>query len=190
MICDEILTGFGRTGTMFACEQACITPDFMTLSKGLTGGYLPLSVVMTTNEVYNAFYCDYSEYKGFLHSHSYTGNALACSAALATLDIFEEHKIIEQNIEKSLQMNKALERFNILANVKETRIIGMIAIIELKEYKFGERMGLKIHEFALSKGVLIRPLGNVIYVMPPYIISKEEIELIFDVIHNAIITLG
>ncbi len=190
MICDEILTGFGRTGTMFASGKAQITPDFMTLSKGLTGGYLPLSVVMTTNEVYNAFYCDYSEYKGFLHSHSYTGNALACSAALATLDIFEEHNIVEQNIEKSFQMAKALERFHILANVKETRIIGMIAVIELKEYQLSDRIGLKIHEFALSRGVLIRPLGNVVYVMPPYIIQKEEISKIFDIIYDAIISLS
>jgi adenosylmethionine-8-amino-7-oxononanoate aminotransferase len=189
MICDEILTGFGRTGTMFACEQAGITPDFMTLSKGLTGGYLPLSVVMTTNEVYNAFYCDYSEYKGFLHSHSYTGNALACSAALATLDIFEEHNIIEQNIEKSLHMGKALERFKTLSSVKETRIIGMIAVVELKEHHAEERVGLKIHEFALSKGILIRPLGSVIYVMPPYIITKEEIDRTFDVIYDAIVSL-
>lgn len=189
MICDEILTGFGRTGTMFASEQACITPDFMTLSKGLTGGYLPLSVVMTTNEIYNAFYCDYSEYKGFLHSHSYTGNALACSAALATLDIFKEHNVIEQNIKKSFQMAKALERFNSLSNVKETRIIGMIAVIELNEYQSSERIGMKIHEFALARGVLIRPLGYVIYIMPPYIISKEEIDKIFDVIYDAIIAL-
>ena len=102
LIADEIMTGFGRTGTMFGCEQADISPDFMLLSKGLTGGYLPLSVVLTTDEIYSAFYCDYNDHKAFLHSHSYTGNPLACSAALATLDIFESKDILEENRKKSL----------------------------------------------------------------------------------------
>ncbi|MDD5405735.1 MAG: adenosylmethionine--8-amino-7-oxononanoate transaminase [Sulfurovaceae bacterium] len=185
-IADEIMTGFGRTGTMFACEQASISPDFMTLSKGLTGGYLPLSVVMTTNEIYNAFYCDYNEHKAFLHSHSYTGNPLACSAALATLELFESNDILEQNKEKSLYIKTNLERFKSLPNVKETRILGMIAAVELQGYKAEERIGLKVYEFALSRGVLLRPLGNVVYFMPPYIISTEEIDNVLDTMYDAI----
>jgi len=121
LIADEIMTGFGRTGKMFACEHADISPDFMTLSKGLTGGYLPLSVVMTTDEVYNAFYCDYNEYKAFLHSHSYTGNPLACSAALATLEIFEQNDVLGDNEKKSVYIKERLETFLDLPNVKEIR---------------------------------------------------------------------
>ncbi len=189
LILDEIMTGFGRTGTMFACEQASITPDFMTLSKGLTGGYLALSVVMTTDKVYNAFYCDYNEHKAFLHSHSYTGNPLACSAALATLELFESSDILEQNREKSLYIQTNLERFKSLANVKEARILGMITAVELQGYKAEERIGLKIYEFALSRGVLLRPLGNVIYFMPPYIITIEEIDIVLDVMYDAIKTI-
>ncbi|MDY0194895.1 MAG: adenosylmethionine--8-amino-7-oxononanoate transaminase [Sulfurovaceae bacterium] len=186
LILDEIMTGFGRTGTMFACEQASISPDFMTLSKGLTGGYLALSVVMTTDEIYNAFYCDYNEHKAFLHSHSYTGNPLACSAALATLELFEQSNILEQNREKSLYIDAKLEKFKLLANVKEARVLGMIAAVELQGYKAEERIGLKIYEFALSRGVLLRPLGHVIYFMPPYIITIKEIDKVLDVMYDAI----
>lgn len=186
LIVDEIMTGFGRTGKMFASEYAGIEPDFMTLSKGLTGGYLPLSVVMTTNKVYNAFYCDYSEYKAFLHSHSYTGNALACSAAIATLELFEEQKTIDKNILINKYMKQKLERFNGFKNVKSTRILGMIAVIELSDIDTKERVGVIISQYALSRGVLLRPLGNIIYVMPPFIITNSEIDTIFDVIYDAI----
>lgn len=186
LIVDEIMTGFGRTGKMFASEYAGIEPDFMTLSKGLTGGYLPLSVVMTNNKVYNAFYCDYREYKAFLHSHSYTGNALACSAAIATLELFEEQKIIDKNILINKYMKQKLERFNGLKNVKSTRILGMIAVIELSDIDTKERVGVIISQYALSRGVLLRPLGNIIYVMPPFVITNDEIDTIFDVIYDAI----
>lgn len=189
LIVDEIMTGFGRTGKMFACQYAEIEPDFMTLSKGLTGGYLPLSAVMTTDNVYNAFYCDYSEYKAFLHSHSYTGNTLACTAAIATLEIFEKEDIIEKNLELSKHMKKNMSRFDNLKNVKNCRILGMIAVIELAENDIKKRVGLKIYEYALSKGVLVRPLGNTIYVMPPYIITKDEIDMIFGTIYNAIVEI-
>ncbi|MFA5502384.1 MAG: adenosylmethionine--8-amino-7-oxononanoate transaminase [Sulfurovaceae bacterium] len=189
LILDEIMTGFGRTGTMFACEQASISPDFMTLSKGLTGGYLALSVVMTTDEIYGAFYCDYNEHKAFLHSHSYTGNPLACSAALATLELFEQSNILEENREKSLHIDAKLEKFKLLANVKEVRVLGMIAAVELQGYKAEERIGLKIYEFALARGVLLRPLGHVIYFMPPYIITIKEIDKVLDVMYDAIKTI-
>jgi len=186
LIADEIMTGFGRTGKMFACEHANISPDFMTLSKGLTGGYLPLSVVMTTDEIYQAFYCDYNEYKAFLHSHSYTGNPLACSAALATLEIFERENILAVNSKKILYIKEKLQRFLIFSNVKEIRQQGMVAAVELRGYDAGERIGLKIYEYALTQGVLLRPLGNVIYFMPPYIITFEEIDKMMDVAYEGI----
>jgi len=186
LIADEIMTGFGRTGKMFACDHADISPDFMTLSKGLTGGYLPLSVVMTTDDVYNAFYCDYNEYKAFLHSHSYTGNPLACAAALATLDIFEKNDILGENEKKRLYIMEKLEIFLSLENVKEIRQQGMVTTIELKGYEASERVGVKIYEFALTQGVLLRPLGHVIYFMPPYIISYDEIDKMINVASEGI----
>ena len=181
LIADEIMTGFGRTGKMFACEHAGISPDFMTLSKGLTGGYLPLSVVMTTDEVYSAFYCDYTEYKAFLHSHSYTGNPLACSAALATLELFEQEDVIGNNREKSRYIWERAEKIAALPNVKEIRQQGMITAIELQGYSAEERVGISVYRYALSRGVLLRPLGHVVYFMPPYTISYEEIDKMVDV---------
>ncbi len=186
MIADEVMVGFGRTGTLFACEQADVTPDFIVLSKGLTGGYLPLSVVLTSEDIYQAFYCDYRLYKAFLHSHSYTGNALACAAANATLDIFENDDVIENNKKTAERMRTLLERFNGLENVKEVRQTGMIAAIELKGYAPQERIGLKVYEYALSKGVLLRPLGHIVYFMPPYVISDEEMDLMFNTAYEAI----
>jgi adenosylmethionine-8-amino-7-oxononanoate aminotransferase len=186
LIADEIMTGFGRTGKMFACEHAMISPDFMTLSKGLTGGYLPLSVVMTTENVYQAFYCDYNEHKAFLHSHSYTGNPLACAAALATLEIFEKSDVLGENEKKASYIKKELDKFLALDNVKLVRQQGMVTAIELEGYEASERIGLKIYEYALTQGVLLRPLGHIIYFMPPYIISYEEIDKMIDVAYKGI----
>jgi adenosylmethionine-8-amino-7-oxononanoate aminotransferase len=185
-IADEIMVGFGRSGSMFACEQANITPDFLILSKGLTGGYLPLSVVITTEEMYQTFYCDYNPYRSFLHSHSYTGNALACAAANATLDIFENNNVIETNKVLSAIIAKELVRFENRSSVKETRQCGMIGVIELNEFDPSVRIGVKIHRHCLGLGVLIRPLGNVIYVMPPYVITAKELVRVFDAIESAL----
>ncbi len=186
LIADEIMTGFGRTGKMFACEHAMISPDFMTLSKGLTGGYLPLSVVMTTEDVYQAFYCDYNEHKAFLHSHSYTGNPLACAAALATLEIFDKSDVLGENEKKALYIKKALDKFLALKNVKLVRQQGMVTAIELEGYESSERIGLKIYEYALTQGVLLRPLGHIIYFMPPYVITYEEIDKMINVAYKGI----
>ncbi|MEC1714472.1 adenosylmethionine--8-amino-7-oxononanoate transaminase [Schinkia azotoformans] len=194
LIADEIAVGFGRTGTMFACEQAGITPDFMCLSKGLTGGYLPLSVVLTTDDVYQAFYDDYHTMKAFLHSHSYTGNPLACRVALEVLQIFEEDDYIEQIQGKSTYMDKlATGVFNHQAYVGEYRQTGMVGAIELvkdKETKepfpSEERIGYKIYQIALENGLLLRPLGNVLYFMPPYVITKEEIKTMIEKTNQAI----
>ncbi len=189
LIVDEIMTGFGRTGTMFACEQAGVTPDFMTISKGLTGGYLPLALTLTTLDVYNAFYCDYSEYKAFLHSHSYTGNPLACTAALATLELFEATDVLGENRKKSAYILEKLEKFKRLPNVLEVRQTGMIAAVELKGYRAEERIGLKVYEYGLEHGVLLRPLGHIVYFMPPYIITYEEIDKMIDTAYEAIVQL-
>lgn len=189
LIADEVMVGFGRTGELFACEKVGISPDFIVLSKGLTGGYLPLSAVLTSNDIYAKFYCDYNEYKAFLHSHSYTGNALACAAANATLDIFENENIIEKNKELAAYMSQKLQRFLELPNVGTIRQTGMVAVVEIKGYDPKERIGLKVYQYGLDHGVLLRPLGHVIYFMPPYIITKEEIDTMMDVAYEAIKTL-
>jgi len=186
LIADEVMVGFGRTGTLFAVEQADITPDYICLSKGLTGGYLPLSVVLTTDEVYQAFYCDYDLYKAFLHSHSYTGNALACAAANATLDIFEDDDVIEENKAKSAYIAEKLKKFEQLDHVGSVRQTGMIAAVELKGFSPEERIGLKVYKYGLKHGVLLRPLGHIIYFMPPYVITMEEIDKMMDTAFDAI----
>lgn len=186
LIADEVMVGFGRTGEMFACHSANITPDFLVLSKGLTGGYLPLSVVLTTSDIYLRFYCDYNENKAFLHSHSYTGNALACAAANATLDLFERDNVIEKNRETAKYMGSKLFRFKELENVASVRQTGMICAVELKGYEPEERIGLKVYQYGLDNGVLLRPLGHVIYFMPPYIITKDECDKMMDCAYEAI----
>ncbi len=185
-IADEIAVGFGRTGNMFACESANISPDIMLLSKGLTGGYLPLCAVMLTDKIYNAFYCDYVSGKNFLHSHSYTGNPICCSAALATIKYLDKFNIIKKNQRKIKQISKELKRFQHLPNVSSVRQTGMIAAIELVAQNPEDRIGLKLNQYCLKKGLFIRPLGNVVYFMPPFIITKDEIRLAFDVIYEAI----
>jgi adenosylmethionine-8-amino-7-oxononanoate aminotransferase len=193
LIADEIAVGFGRTGTMFACEQAQITPDLLCLGKGLTGGYLPLSVCMTTDDVYEAFYAEYVTRKAFLHSHSYTGNPLACSAALATLDIFRDDDVIERNRQLAAYMATATSSIAEHPNVSEVRQTGMILAIEMVKEKtartpfpWQERRGLSVYRHALERGALLRPLGDVIYFMPPYVIKTEEIDFLARVAREGI----
>ena len=189
LIADEVAVGFGRTGTMFAVEQANISPDFLCLSKGITAGYLPLSVVLFTNDIYNAFYCDYNEGKSFLDSHSYTGNTLACAVANASLDIFEKDNVIENNQIKIDLMKDLTQKFKSLDNVLEVRQTGMICTIELKGYKSEDRIGLKIFQEALKHGVYIRPLGHIIYFMPPYIFTKKQIKKMIDTTYKVVSSL-
>ncbi len=188
LIADEIAVGFGRTGTMFACEQAGISPDFLCLSKGLTGGYLPLSVVLTRESIYQAFYGEYETLRAFLHSHSYTGNPLGCRAALATLEIFEQDNVLQKNQGLAAAMQSAAAHFAEHPHVGEVRQRGMILAIEMVKHKetrtpfaWQERRGLRVYEHALGRGVLLRPLGNVIYFMPPYVITHEQIQLLAEV---------
>jgi adenosylmethionine-8-amino-7-oxononanoate aminotransferase len=184
LIADEIAVGFGRTGTMFACEQAGITPDFLCLSKGITGGYLPLSVVLTGEDVYDAFYDEYAQLRAFLHSHSYSGNALACTAALATLDIFATEPVIERNRNIAARLRAAVAELEDHPHVGEIRQHGMILAIEMVRSRAGcvsfpwqERRGLRVYRHALESGVLLRPIGNVVYFMPPYVIDEAQVEL-------------
>jgi adenosylmethionine-8-amino-7-oxononanoate aminotransferase len=172
LIADEIAVGFGRTGTMFACEQAGIRPDFMCLSKGITGGYLPLSAVLTTEDVYAAFYDD-AVTRAFLHSHSYTGNALACRAALATLEIFEQENVLEANRAKAACMNRALQQLGDLP-LRHLRHTGMIWAFDVQASAPG--FAQAFYSAALARGLLLRPIGNTVYFMPPYVISTDEME--------------
>ncbi len=180
LIADEIAVGFGRTGTLFAIEQANVSPDFLCTSKGLTGGYLPLSMVLFTNDIYDAFYCDYNEGKSFLDSHSYTGNTLACAVANAVLDIFENENILEKNLKKIKFIKNETRKFKKLSNVLEVRQTGMICAIELLPFSQGERVNLIIFQEALKMGVYIRPLSNVIYFMPPYCFTQDELKKMID----------
>ncbi len=175
LIADEIAVGFGRTGTFLACEQAAIRPDFVCLSKGLTGGYLPLSVTLTTDEVYAAFYDDDTT-RGFLHSHSYTGNALACRAALAVLDIFEQDGVLESNRAKSADLSRLCEGVARHPRVRDFRNTGMIWAFEVQteDPLFARRF----HQLALDRGVLLRPIGGTVYFMPPYVIGLEHMDIL------------
>jgi adenosylmethionine-8-amino-7-oxononanoate aminotransferase len=176
LIADEIAMGFGRTGTLFACEQAGIRPDFICLSKGITGGYLPLSAVLTTDAVYGAFYDD-DITRGFLHSHSYTGNALACRAALEVLAIFRDDDVLNANRAKSAAVAGGFDRIATHPRVANARHLGMIWAFEVKDAAPG--FAGRWFEAALAKGLLLRPVNNTVYVMPPYVVTIAELDTIF-----------
>lgn len=176
IIFDEIAVGFGRTGSMFALEQCDVVPDYLCLSKGISGGYMPLSVVITSDSIYDVFYAPYSTYKAFLHSHSYTGNTLACAAANAVLDIFQQENIIEKNRQLSLFMKKEFEILKDSSKVKNMRICGMVIAFEVITDR--ERPNIFIFEEGLKRGLLLRPLGNTIYFMPPYVITQDSISYV------------
>lgn len=175
LIADEIAVGMGRTGTMFACEQAGISPDFLLLSKGITGGYLPLSIVMTTDDIYQAFYADQTA-RGFLHSHSYTGNPLACRAALATLDIFTQDHVLRSNRDKAAFFNRISQPLREHAKVINFRNTGMVWAFEVDTpyADFAQRC----FSLALQQELLLRPMGNTVYFMPPYVINEDEMQLL------------
>ena len=192
LIADEIATGYGRTGKMFAFNHAGVSPDIMCLSKGLTGGYMPMSIAITTQEIYDAFYDDYLKGKAFMHSHTYAGNPLACSAAIEVLKILREENIIEKATQKAIYFNQIIkEKFLPLANVGEVRSIGLINAIELvkdkttkESFDYRKRTGYQIYKKALEKGVLLRPLGDVIYFNPPLIIQESDMDFVTDTALN------
>ena len=187
LIADEIAVGCGRSGKFFACEHASIWPDFLTLSKGISGGYLPLSLCLTTDNIYQAFYGDQTS-QGFLHSHSYTGNPLACAAALACLEIFETDHVLEKNIERSKDLAKAFDWAKTDSRIEHWRQQGMILAFDIKNacLKNPKSFAREMFANSLDNGVLIRPIGNTIYVMPPYILSKEETSQLGDAVQVAL----
>lgn len=194
LIADEIAVGYGRTGRMFACEHAGISPDMMCLSKGLTGGYMPMAIVATTQQVYDAFYADYSEGKAFMHSHTYSGNPLACAAAVEVLAILEEEEILKHAAENAAYLSDlAARELGALPMIGEIRSIGLIHAMELVEdrktkraYPQKERYGYRIYREALSRGLVLRPLGDVLYFNPPLIMSREDMDFAVSVCQSSI----
>lgn len=193
LIADEVATGFGRTGKMFACEHENVTPDFLCLAKGITGGYLPLAATLTTEKIYKAFLGEYEELKTFFHGHSYSGNPLGCAAALANLNIFKREKTIQKIQPKIKLLSELLADFKDLSHVGDVRQKGLVAGIELvkdkktkEPYLTGQRIGHKICMEARRYGLLIRPLGNVIVIMPPLSITTAEIKKMMDIIYRRI----
>ncbi len=193
MIVDEVATGFGRTGRMFACEHEGVTPDLMAISKGLTGGYMPLAATLTTQEIYDAFLGKYSEFKSFFHGHSYTGNPLGCAAAIANLEIFEKEKVLAKLQKKIGFLKEAIAPWRRWRHVGEIRQIGFMAGIELvadKEERMAyapeERIGWHVCLEAKKRGVLLRPLGNVIVLLPPLSISLRDLKKLIRVTGESI----
>jgi len=183
LILDEVATGFGRTGRMFACEHAGVGPDFMCLSKGITSGTLPLGVTLTTEKIYKAFYADHDKKKTFYHGHTYTANPIACAAALASLNIFKEEDTLARVKETAKYLSSGLGRFRELPLVGDVRQIGMIGALELVKDKrkktpfgFEERIGLAIYKEGLKRNLILRPLGNIVYLFLPLCTNKKELE--------------
>lgn len=193
LIADEVATGFGRTGKMFACEHESINPDFLCLAKGITGGYLPLAATLTTEEVYNAFLGQYDEFKTFFHGHTYTANQLACTASIASLEVFDSEKTLETMQSKVTELRNALELLKGLENVGNIRQLGFMTGIELvkdkvtkKSFEPSKRIGHKVCITARDYGLIIRPLGDVVVLMPPLCITHDEIKEIVKITGQAI----
>ena len=193
LIADEVAVGFGRTGTMFACEHEGVSPDILVLSKGITGGYLPLAATLTTKKIYDAFRAPYRMKKTFFHGHSYTGNALACAAALANLGVFRRERVLERLQQKIRLLSRLLGRFAQLPHVGDVRQKGFMVGIELVRskktrgpYAYGSRMGHRVCVRARRHGLLIRPLGDVIVLMPPLSMSRVELKRMLDVVYHCI----
>ena len=193
LITDEVATGFGRTGKMFACEYEAISPDILCLGKGITAGYLPLAATLTTDKIYNGFLDDYANKKTFFHGHTYTGNPLACSVALASLEIFKKERTLDRLQAKIKFLRQGLKRFEELKHVGDIRQKGFMVGIELvknkqtkKPYRWEERVGIKVCQQVRKYGVILRPLGNVIVLMPPLVITKKELKIILDAAYKSI----
>jgi adenosylmethionine-8-amino-7-oxononanoate aminotransferase len=187
LICDEVAVGLGRTGTMFACEHEDVSPDLLCLAKGITGGYLPLAATLTTEEVYDAFLGEHEDLKTFFHGHTYTGNPLACAAALATLDVFESERTLERLAERIDELGSHLaELVAPLPGVAEIRRRGFMTGIQLEEFPFAKRMGHRVTVEARRRSAIIRPLGDVVVLMPPLAISATELRRLVEITAAAI----
>lgn len=196
LIADEVFTGFGRTGTMFACEHEGVTPDLMAVAKGLTGGYMPLAATLVTQEIYDAFLGEYREFKTFFHGHSYTGNQLGCAAALANLKIFEKEGILKKLKPKIEAMARFLKPIKDHPHVGEVRQIGLIAAVELvkdrstkEPYPLEERWGYRVAREALKRGVILRPLGNVVPLLPPLSVTIPQLKKMVSILNESIRTV-
>ena len=196
LILDEVATAFGRTGKMFACDHSRVNPDFLCLSKGITAGYLPMGVTLTTDDIYKAFYADHADMKTFYHGHTYTANPLSCSAAMANLEIFEEEKPLERLKGLIPAFHRRLDDLNDLAVVGDVRHVGMIGAVELvkdkiskRPFGFNERIGLEIYKKGLAKNLVLRPLGNIIYLFLPLCTKPKELNYILDTTHHILKSL-
>jgi adenosylmethionine-8-amino-7-oxononanoate aminotransferase len=191
MIADEVLTGFGRTGRMFACEHAGISPDILCLSKALTGGYLPLAVTAATERVYDAFLSD-DRSKALFHGHSYTANPLGCAVAIASLELFDEEHTIQRIQRMELQIRERLDRLWAHPMIADVRGIGGVAVMELRTASGGylDDIGPRLTQEFVKRGVLLRPMGNILYFMPPYVITESEVDWVFDQIGEVLSSIA
>ena len=193
MICDEVATGFGRTGKMFACQHEQVAPDLMAVAKGITGGYLPLGATLTTQEIYDAFLGKYEEFKTFFHGHSYTGNPLGCAVALANLEVFRKERTLTRMRGCLKALHRLLRPLSTLAHVGEIRQRGYMVGLELvkdrgsrEPYPMTDRVGHRVAMEARQRGLLIRPLGNVIVLMPPLVTKVNELTRMVSILHKSI----
>jgi adenosylmethionine-8-amino-7-oxononanoate aminotransferase len=186
LICDEVATGFGRTGTMFACEQEGVSPDLLCLAKGITGGYMPLGATLATERIYEAFLGSYSEFRTFFHGHTYTGHPLACAAALASLEVFRRERTLVRLQPKIRLLTEWLDELGRMEEVAEVRQCGMMVGIDLGEHDPELRLGHRVVLEARKRGVIVRPLGDVIVLMPPLAISKQDLRRLVDVVAESI----
>ena len=186
LICDEVATGFGRTGTMFACEQEGVSPDLLCLAKGLTGGYMPLAATLASERIYEAFLGSHAEFKTFFHGHTYTGNPLACAAALASLEVFERERTLVRLQPKIRLLREWMSQVERMREVTEVRQCGLMVGIDLGEHDPGLRLGHRVVLEARKRGVIVRPLGDVIILMPPLSISKQDLRRLVEVVAKAI----
>jgi adenosylmethionine-8-amino-7-oxononanoate aminotransferase len=191
LIADEVLTGFGRTGKMFACEHADISPDIICLSKALTAGYLPLGATVATEGIYNAFLSE-DRAKTFFHGHSYTANPLACAVASASLDLFEKEESLKKVAFINQKLNERLPKLLELDHIGDVRIIGGVGAVEIVTEKGGylADVGQKLYQEFLRRNILLRPLGNVLYFMPPYVISESEVDWVLNEIEDVVANLN
>jgi adenosylmethionine-8-amino-7-oxononanoate aminotransferase len=187
LICDEVATGFGRTGTMFACEQEDVAPDLLCVAKGLTGGYLPLAATLATERLYEGFLGEFHEFRTFFHGHTYTGNPLACAAASASLEIFEREATLTRLQGKIALLHRWLDRFIApLPGVREVRRLGFMVGIELEDFPVGARMGHRVTLAARRRGAIVRPLGDVVVLMPPLSIAEAQLRRLVEITGEAI----
>jgi adenosylmethionine-8-amino-7-oxononanoate aminotransferase len=196
MIADEVATGFGRTGTMFACEHEKVSPDIMAMAKGITGGYLPLAATVTTEDIYRGFLGEYRELRTFFHGHTYTGNPLACAAAIANIDLFKKERTLQRLQPKITLLKNELQRFAGLEHVGDIRQKGFMVGIEMvknretrEPYPLEGKIGIRVTQEARKHGLIIRPLGSVIVLMPPLSISMRELKRMIEIVYKAIKTV-